>query len=280
MSSYVYTYSSGVNIPTNVASVKVIAVGEGGQGAPCSSSSCTNGLDGANTTFLGITASGGQGGQGTTAGGIGGTPTFTYGTVLTSSIGNNGATGSPGSGGSGHTYTSNTVTYTNIGSGEDGSQSSYSQPTTTSQCNCNPKSGLRGGNAGQCPNNPCGSLGYTPCSGQCTCSNQPNNTYTVECEQYNSVSGTQTAYVYGAGGGAGGYIEVLLTSKDLSANSLYGIQNYTVNGNTIDNGQLEIIYFFHQVYIKTSQGWQRSSNVYVKANSSSWSLVDPTLVDN
>ena len=63
--------------------------------------------------------------------------------------------------------------------------------------------------------------------------------------------------------GAGGFIEVQFSQSELT--SYYGSQSYSVNsaGSGELNGFLEVIYFFTDVYIKTSLGWQLVKNIYV-----------------
>ena len=58
-----YITNGSINIPTTIQSIRIVASGEGGNGANVSGSTCTNGTNGGTTSFLGVSAGGGQGGK-------------------------------------------------------------------------------------------------------------------------------------------------------------------------------------------------------------------------
>ena len=57
-------------------------------------------------------------------------------------------------------------------------------------------------------------------------------------------------------------------------------QAYTVNegDSDLDNGSIDIIFSFTKAYIKTSQGWKLVKDIYVKADSTNWSVTDMSLL--
>ena len=291
MPAYTDNTNSPIYIPTSAYKVRIIAVGEGGAGTSYSGSTATNGDDGADTEFMGAVAYGGSAGNDQTAGTGGGAtfPSSFYGTILSSSAGADGGSPATIDGGVGHTFTSPSSGSITKGAGEDGTSDSYSYNYTYQEYNCSPASGARGGNPGQCPNDPCAGLGYGSGSTSCDCTNQANNTYTVTCSQYNTVTATATATVNGGGGGAGGFIEVEISGADLQSvvipvvgeiNFAGSDQIYTVNnaGSGQNNGFLEVIFYLPKAYIKTSQGWKLVKDIYVKADSTNWSVTDMSLL--
>jgi hypothetical protein len=58
-----YITDGSINIPTTIQSIRIVASGEGGTGATLSGSNCTNGTTGRTTSFLGVSAGGGQSGK-------------------------------------------------------------------------------------------------------------------------------------------------------------------------------------------------------------------------
>ena len=58
-----YITDGSINIPTTIQSIRIVASGEGGTGATVSGSNCTNGTTGRTTSFLGVSAGGGQSGK-------------------------------------------------------------------------------------------------------------------------------------------------------------------------------------------------------------------------
>lgn len=240
MPAYTDNTDSPITITQSIRTLRVIAVGEGGAGTSYSGSTATNGDDGADTTFMGITAEGGSAGVNQTAG-TGGGATATVGTILSSSSGADGGSPATIDGGVGHTFTSPSLGSITKGAGEDGVQGSTSStscpiigyvapdaPCDAGQFACGSGTGADGGPTKAC----------------CACS----TTYT---------------YYNGGGGGAGGFIEVQFSQSELT--SYHGSQSYSVNsaGSGELNGFLEVIYFFTEVYIKTSLGWQLVKNIYV-----------------
>ena len=224
---------------------------------------CFNTLagSGGDTTFLNTTAGGGKGGAYGSTGGSGG-PGGTYSVAAGLITASNGNDGGP-----------NTNNTTNIGgsgpggAGTNGSSSAYYATGNIYDACSNP-----GGTSQYCQNNcctnDCGYVGGVAWS----------NTYqTNVCR----CSGKTTLTCYGAGGGAGAYVEFELTNQELSSLGYLGTtQSYTVNegDSDLNNGSIEIIFYFTKAYIKTSQGWQLVKNVYVKADSTNWSAGDPTLI--
>ena len=263
MNTYTDTTSSPLYISKSIRSLRIIAIGEGGTGGSYSGSTLTPGVDGSDTTFIGITAGGGEGGGGTGAenGGVGGTATFVSGTLISSSPGDDGDDGSGstvGSGGDGYTHNGN-----EYGDGTDGTLGSVTTPqsggglaSTPSNCWCPPVP------SGDCPT--------TERGPNSSCEDHPvpagcgNNCYRRICNCYYPIVPASTAYYAGSGGGAGSFIEVELQRLELSP--YIGNQTYSVNenGSGLDNGLLELIYYFLEVYIKTSLGWQLVKNIYVK----------------
>mgnify|MGYP003119612643 CR=1 FL=1 len=244
MPAYTDNTDSPIAITEAIKTLRVIAVGEGGAGTSYNGCTGTNGDDGADTTFMGITASGGTAASSFTKG-TGSGATATAGTILSSSTGEDGTdgtlTGTIGTGGAGHTFTSSSLGSITKGGGEDGSGTSVCRSTwfiqTANQCS----SGCPATNGG----------GYL-------LSCQQVDVVIRQCNYYRD-------YPYkGGGGGAGGFIEVQFSQSELT--SYYGSQSYSVNssGSGELNGFLEVIYFFTEVYIKTSSGWQLVKNIYVK----------------
>jgi len=239
-----FTSSGNLNIPTSTKVVRIIAIGEGGTGSPASSSFVGNGTNGGDTEFLVVKAGGGTGGSGGTAG-TGGInyPVPAASKNIASIAGND---GSGGTGGSGQTITpmkySSPVTK-GIG-GNGGSSSTYTAPTCT----------FFGGYPCPCPSN----LAVN--------GTQNQGTFCLCCQPF---PGYTTPYT-GGGGGGGAYVESELPSAVLNP-YINSSQQYTVNGGgAMNNGLLEIMYKFGELYVKTSKGWQLIKNVYVKSNSSGW----------
>lgn len=243
MPAYTDNTDSPITITQSIRTLRVIAVGEGGAGTSYSGSTATNGDDGADTTFMGITAEGGSAGVNQTAG-TGGGATATTGTILSSSSGADGGSPATIDGGVGHTFTSPSLGSITKGAGEDG----VSDSATT--CTDGFYSGFPYING--CPATSPGGGGGTLCANI----PQPPDAYR-HC--YYNVTTTYN----GGGGGAGGFIEVQFSQSELT--SYYGSQSYSVNsaGSGELNGFLEVIYFFTDVYIKTSLGWQLVKNIYV-----------------
>lgn len=261
----VYTSSGNISIPSTVSKIKVVMKGEGGLGADVTvyncqrwtgsipsgypNGACFNTLagSGGDTTFLNTTAGGGKGGAYGSTGGSGG-PGGTYSVpagLITASNGNNGGP--------------NTNNTTNVGgsgpggAGTNGSSSAYTYTGITYDACDNP-----GGTSQYCANNCCtNDCGFV--GGVATSSSPP---YRLVCRCSYKNSGT----CYGAGGGAGAYVEFELTNQELSSLGYLGtIQSYTVNegDSNLNNGSIEIVLFFTDVYIKTSLGWQLVKNIYV-----------------
>ena len=235
MPAYTDNTDSPIRITQSIKSLRVIAVGEGGAGTSYSGSTATNGDDGADTTFMGITAEGGSAGVDQTAG-TGGGATATTGTILSSSSGADGGSPDITDGGVGHTFTSPSSGSITKGAGEDGISSSYTS----------------------CTDGPYSGSPYINGCGDTACSDAYVGPDAYYLCYYNA-----TTNVYGGGGGAGGFIEVQFSQSDLI--SYYGSQSYSVNsaGSGELNGFLEVMYFFTDVYIKTSLGWQLVKNIYV-----------------
>lgn len=244
MPAYTDNTDSPITITQSIRSLRVIAVGEGGAGTSYSGSTATNGDDGADTTFMGITAEGGSAGVNQTAG-TGGGATATTGTILSSSSGADGGSPATIDGGVGHTFTSPSLGSITKGAGEDGVSDSV---TTPGQCLTSSIIGTVG-------------LNESCDAGQCECGTAQGQFGPIKkCCIYQSAS---TTTYNGGGGGAGGFIEVQFSQSELT--SYYGSQSYSVNsaGSGELNGFLEVIYFFTDVYIKTSLGWQLVKNIYV-----------------
>ena len=272
MPAYTDNTNSPIHIPPNASKVRIIAVGEGGAGTSYSGSTATNGDDGADTEFMGVVAYGGSAGNNQTAGTGGGAnfPSSLYGTILSSSAGADGGSPDTIDGGVGHTFTSSSLGSITKGAGEDGVTGSTSSTNNTNTTigwvapggTCDPgqwKCEVNG-------NHPYGGLGDRCC--------QQTTTYT---------------YYYGGGGGAGGFIEVEISGADLHSIVLPIIgeinfsgsdQIYTVNnaGSGQNNGFLEVIIHFPKAYVKTSQGWKLVKDIYVKADSTNWSVTDMSLI--
>ena len=277
----VYTSSGSVTIPPTVNKVTVIMKGEGGLGSEHTPANCTrftnlggttfNGScntylagSGGDTTFLNTTAGGGKGGYyGTTAndGGPGGTYNVPAGLISAS----NGNDGGPGA-------VNNTVNVGGSGPGGAGTQgaySSYSGPgNLTSYC------------CGQAQQNATG-VAYcqNSCSGCTQSCGYVGGVNTLNCCRCTPLS---TVYCYGPGGGAGAYVEFELTRLELEALGFTPgtTQAYTVNegDSDLDNGSIDIIFSFTKAYIKTSQGWKLVKDIYVKADSTNWSVTDMSLL--
>ena len=269
----VYTSSGSVTIPLTLNKVTVIMKGEGGLGAEHTPANCTrftnlggtsfNGScntylagSGGDTTFLNTTAGGGKGGAYGSTGGNGG-PGGTYSVPAGLITASNGNDGGP-----------NTNNTTNVGgsgpggAGTNGSSSTYNYTGNIYNACSNP-----GGTAQYCKNNCCtNDCGYVGgvAGGYCRCSAKNSGT------------------CYSAGGGAGAYVEFELTRLQLEALGFTPgtTQAYTVNegDSDLDNGSIDIIFSFTKAYIKTSQGWKLVKDVYVKADSTNWSVTDMTLV--
>ena len=272
----VYTSSGSVTIPLTLNKVTVIMKGEGGLGADLTVYNCQrwttlgpgpglypNGAcfntfagSGGDTTFLNTTAGGGKGGAYGSTGGNGG-PGGTYSVPAGLITASNGNDGGP-----------NTNNTTNVGgsgpggAGTNGSSSTYNYTGNIYNACSNP-----GGTAQYCKNNCCtNDCGYVGgvAGGYCRCSAKNSGT------------------CYSAGGGAGAYVEFELTRLQLEALGFTPgtTQAYTVNegDSDLDNGSIDIIFSFTKAYIKTSQGWQLVKDVYVKADSTNWSVTDMTLV--
>ena len=244
MPAYTDNTDSPITITQSIRTLRVIAVGEGGAGTSYSGSTATNGDDGADTTFMGITAEGGSAGVNQTAG-TGGGATATVGTILSSSSGADGGSPATIDGGVGHTFTSPSLGSITKGTGEDGVSGSVTTP-------------------GQCLNSSIigtVDLSQSCAAGQCDCGTAQAQFGPVrKCCIFQSAS---TTTYNGGGGGAGGFIEVQFSQSELT--SYYGSQSYSVNsaGSGELNGFLEVIYFFTEVYVKTSLGWQLVKNIYV-----------------
>lgn len=272
----VYTSSGSVTIPLTLNKVTVIMKGEGGLGADLTVYNCQrwttlgpgpglypNGAcfntfagSGGDTTFLNTTAGGGKGGAYGSTGGNGG-PGGTYSVPAGLITASNGNDGGP-----------NTNNTTNVGgsgpggAGTNGSSSTYNYTGNIYNACSNP-----GGTAQYCKNNCCtNDCGYVGgvAGGYCRCSAKNSGT------------------CYSAGGGAGAYVEFELTRLQLEALGFTPgtTQAYTVNegDSDLDNGSIDIIFSFTKAYIKTSQGWKLVKDVYVKADSTNWSVTDMTLV--
>jgi hypothetical protein len=270
MPAYTDNTNSPIYIPSNTGKVRIIAVGEGGAGSTFSNCNATNGDDGADTEFMGAVAYGGSAANSFT-GGTGGGATFPsslYGTILSSSAGDDGGNGSgawnavAGDGGAGHTFTSPSLGSITKGTGEDGSGTGACRSTAFQDL------------GGSCASNPCASTWVPP--------SQPVAWYNYACVDVADFS-TRSCYYYydfpykGAGGGAGGFIEVEISSPELQSvvlpiigeyNFAGSNQIYTVNnaGSGELNGFLEVILFLPTVYIKTSSGWELVTNIYVNSN--------------
>ena len=262
----VYTSSGNITIPQKVVKLIVRMKGEGGLGAVHNPANCTrftnlggttfNGScntylagSGGDTTFLNATAGGGKGGYyGTTAnaGGPGGTYTVPTG-LITASNGNDGGPGA----------VDNNVNLGGIGPGGDGTKgaySSYSGPgNLTSYC------------CGDAPQN---DVGVAYCQGSCAgCTQSCGYVGGVDANDCCRCTPLSTVYCYGPGGGAGAYVEFQLNRLELSSLGYLGTtQSYTVNegDSNLNNGSIEIIYFFPAVYVKTSSGWKLVKDIYVK----------------
>ena len=75
----------------------------------------------------------------------------------------------------------------------------------------------------------------------------------------------------GSGGGAGAIVEFEMTNSDLKSLGVLGTnQLYTVNEGASSLVDIETIFQFSQVYIKTSAGWQLCNNVWVKGGDTGW----------
>lgn len=272
MPAYTDNTNSPIYIPTYISKVRIIAVGEGGAGTSYSGSTATNGDDGADTEFMGAVAYGGSAGNNQTAGTGGGAtfPSSLYGTILSSSAGADGGSPTTIDGGVGHTFTSPSLGAITKGAGEDGVSDSattctdgfYSGSPYINGC---PATSPGGGGGSLCANIP-----------------QPPDAYR-HC-YYNS-----TTTYNGGGGGAGGFIEAEISGADLQSvvipvvgeiNFAGSDQIYTVNnaGSGQNNGFLEVIFYLPKAYIKTSQGWKLVKNIYVKADSTNWSVTDMSLL--
>ena len=277
----IYNVSGTYTFPSpKVKSIRVILKGEGGGKTVltppnCGACSKTVSGDGGDTTFLTNVAGGGKSGStinpstgSAYAGnyGPGGTFTHSQGELIS---GQNGIDGGI-----------DTDLTTNIGgsgpggAGENGD--SATQYTETSQHLC----------SGSAPNSPLNPPGYCPntcCpASAATCNKagilvQVGNTASHYCLCFTRSAGT----CYGGGGGAGAYLEVEYDANLLTSLNLYNTTTtFTVNegASNLDNGSIEIIEYYTDIYIKTSQGWQLVKNVYVKADSTNWSASDPTLI--
>jgi len=239
-----FTSSGNTNIPTSTKVVRIIAIGEGGTGSPVSSSFVGNGTAGGDTEFLVVRAGGGTGGSGSSAG-TGGInyPIPTGSRTIASIAGND---GSSRTGGAGQTITpmKNSSPITKGVGGNGGSGSVFNPATCT----------FFGGFAGPCPSN----LSQN--------GTQNQGTFCLCCQPFPS----STTPYSGGGGGGGAYIESELPSAIINP-YINSSQPYTVNGGgAMNNGLLEIMYKFGELYVKTSKGWQIIKNVYVKSNSSGW----------
>jgi hypothetical protein len=272
MPAYTDNTNSPIYIPTNVGKVRIIAVGEGGAGTSYSGSTATNGDDGADTEFMGAVAYGGSAGNNQTAGTGGGAtfPSSLYGTILSSSAGADGGSPATIDGGVGHTFTSPSLGSITKGAGEDGTSSTYQL--------CN--DGFYSGSPyiSGCPTTSPGGQGGALCANI----PQPPDAYR-HCYYFTNNTAN------GGGGGAGGFIEAEISSPELQSvvlpiigeyNFAGSNQIYTVNnaGSGQNNGFLEVIFYLPKAYIKTSQGWKLVKNIYVKADSTNWSVTDMSLI--
>lgn len=257
----VYTSSGNITIPQKVVKLIVRMKGEGGLGAEHSPANCkrfTNLNDtsfngscntylagsGGDTTFLNATAGGGKGGfYGTTgnAGGPGGTFTVPTGLITAS----NGTDGGPGA-------VNNTVNVGGIGPGGAGTKGAYDTyqgpGNLTSYCCGTFSVSYCQTSCADCAQS-CGYVGGYDGAGCCRC------------------TPLSTKSCFGPGGGAGAYVEFHLNRLELSSLGYLGTtQSYTVNEGTsnLDNGSIEIIYFFPSIYVKTSSGWKLVKDIYVK----------------
>ena len=256
----VFVSSGSTSLPSKVGLLRVVMSGEG----------ATYNIAGAATTFLGITAFGGNRSQAGT-GGAGGTsfvpPSFSS-AVTINQNGNAGTDGSgvvqnnvypfpwtsysTGTGGIGVTYTSPSLQQDYYrGAGGNGS----STPPAPNGQNTNQNAGQLGAGQNSCP------------SGQVYCGTSGG--YTQCC-----YSGQQKTF-YG-GGGAGAFIDISLRPSQITQ-YLGTTQNFFVNQteaasdpNALNTGSLEIYYAFPECYVKTSSGWQRIKNVHVRSGSPGW----------
>lgn len=281
MPSFQYTVSGTYTFPSpKVQLIKVILKGEGGGKTVltppnCGACSKTVSGDGGDTTFLTNVAGGGKSGStinpstgSAYAGnyGPGGTFTHSQGKLIS---GQNGIDGGI-----------DTDLTTNIGgsgpggAGENGDSATQYTETTQNLCS---------GNAPNSPVNPPGYCSSTCCpASAATCNKagilvQVGNTAAHYCLCFTRSAGT----CYGGGGGAGAYLEVEYDSGLLASLNLYNsTTTFTVNegASGLDNGSVEIIEFYPVAYIKTSQGWKFVKDVYVKADSTNWSVTDMTLI--
>ena len=280
----VYTSSGNISIPSTVTKIKAVMKGEGGLGADVTvhncvrwthegsppagypNGACFNTLQGSggDTTFLNTTAGGGKGGNYGSTGGNGG-PGGTYSVpsgLITASDGNDGGP--------------NTNSETNVGgsgpggAGTNGVSSTYNKTGNIYDGCDNP-----GGTAQYCKNNccvnTCGKVGGVAWS-----SSGPSR-LVCRCSQ------KTTLPCCGAGGGAGAYVEFELTRQELSSLGYLGTtQSYTVNegDSNLNNGSIEIILFFPNVYIKTSSGWELVKDIYVNSNDvgTGWQTSAPHLL--
>ena len=296
----VYTQSGQITIPNNIRALKIILKGEGGAGSnvyyygggysfpcpppqnpypgqvyPCGA--CSNRLNepgcgqaacshstvyrsfvgnGGPTTFINISAGGGNGGYGVVGCsqhinapccGSGAKTTAACNAAYcfrnnANNVDGGGAGGSAtASGGAGGTITNNSIITPDIQiNGNDGVCGS----TSVAIGGIGPGgNGTNGGSSLKTNNGP-----NVP-AGACGCSS----------------SGSYTGYD-GCSGGAGAYVESTIYESQLNALNILGTtQSFTVNegGSSLDNGSLEIIFLFGDVYIKTSLGWQLVKNIYV-----------------
>jgi len=255
----IYTTTGSILIPSSVRSIIVKLLGEGGGRGTDSNTAGTNG---SNTTFLGVSAGGGNAGAYDTAG-TGGTVTNTN-SNITLSIQEDGNDAVEQVGGTGNR-------------GGDGSAGTTA-PSTTPCNQVNWTGGWIYYGAGACPNDgglqscnnaaPAGQCGTVGCGGvvefdtiqnRCRC---PTNTCV------GGLPGTAVSH-YRGGGGEGAYAEFSLSSSQLDSLGYYNTSlSYSVNsnsgsGNSPENGSIEIILFFTEVYVKTSLGWQLVKNIYV-----------------
>ena len=254
-----YTTSGSITIPRSVTKLYVKLIGEGGGRGTDSNTAGTNG---SNTTFLGVSAGGGNAGAYDTAG-TGGTVTNTNSNITLSiqedgndAVGQVGGTGNRGGDGSAGTTAPSTTPCNSTN--WTGGWISYPCPNDGGLQSC-----VNAQPANQCGTVGCGGVvEFDNFNSRCRC---PTNT----CA--GGVPGNAVSHFRG-GGGEGAYAEFSLISSQLDSLGYYDTPlSYSVNsnsgsGNSPGNGSIEFILFLPTVYIKTSSGWELVKDIYVNSN--------------
>ena len=269
-----YTSSGSLNIPLGIIRMRIILVGEGGGLEDIGG---TGASVGSATTFGSITAYGGGFGweyfgpantQTQARAGAGGTYSdlTNIASVVSATDGEDGDTtyttvGSNNINYGGDDHTFNNIT--GIGPIVKGGGASFTQTTLPSnQWLYYNALSYSCGNCSNSGTSPVNGVAYGPNDTkyflqQTGCINPWTPGTVLDQCWYNR-------YVNKGGGGAGAFVSVTLSGSQLTPYEGTTV-NYYVNEDPAgqDNGYLEVLFYYTQVYIKTSTGWQLVKNIYV-----------------